>query len=58
MSIILKEFELSDDQILDIVLQERLVDAIALLKDYIQDKWIMDTLTAQKVVLALRKELN
>lgn len=53
----LKEFGITDDQILEIAIEPRLKDAVNKLKSYIHSKWIMDTVTAMKVVKKLKEEL-
>lgn len=55
---ILKEFDLNDDQILDIAVSENNSDGMILLKRYIHDKWNIDAPTALKVVKKLKEELN
>lgn len=54
----LKEFGLTDDQILNIAIEHRITDAITILRDILYNKWNIDKLTAHKVVLELKKEFE
>lgn len=54
---VLKEFGLTDDEILDVAIEPRLKEAVEKLKWFIRERWIMDTITAMKTVEALKKEL-
>jgi len=54
---VLKEFGLTDDQILELVLIESLKIAVDKLKEYMSDKWNLDTVTAMKTLQKLREEL-
>lgn len=58
VSAILKEFELSDDQILNIAICDTLGAGVNLLREYIGGKWRMDTITAMKTVKKLKDELS
>jgi hypothetical protein len=55
---ILKEFGLSDDDILKIATEPRLTDATNLLILAIWDKWNMTRLQAMDVVKSLKKEFE
>lgn len=56
VSEILKEFGLTDDQILEIACEPRLTDAAELLRDAIWNKWNMTKLIAMQTVKNLKDE--
>jgi len=58
VSEILKEFGLTDDQILSIALEERLTDATNKLIELIWEKWNMTRLDAMATVEKLKSEFN
>mgnify|MGYP001389547552 CR=1 FL=1 len=55
---VLKEFGLTDDQILSIAIKDTLGESIKLLKEYIGNKWQMDTITAMQTAKKLKEELK
>lgn len=55
---VLKEFGLSDDNILMLAIEPRLLKAADSLIYLIHNKWMMDKITAIQVIESLRKELN
>lgn len=58
ISDVLKEFDLTDDQILNIAIEPKLGAAVNMLKEVMWEKWNMDTVTAMKVIEKLRAEFN
>lgn len=56
VSKILVEFGLTDDQILNIAICETLGKGVNLLKEYMKEKWGMDTITAMQTVKKLKEE--
>lgn len=54
----LKEFGVTDDQILKIATQRWLKDSISLLKEALYKKWNIDTLTAMETVKKIKSELD
>jgi len=57
VSEILKDFGLSDDQILEIACSERLTDGVSLLTQYLSCVWNIDKITAMGTIETLKEEL-
>ncbi len=57
ISLILKEFKISDDEILNIAIEPQLGKAANMLILAIENEWCMDKITAIKTIENLRKEL-
>ena len=56
---ILKDLSLTDDDILSILLEERMIDACSLLRSLMRDKvWDINLLQARDIVIALKKEFK
>lgn len=55
---VLKEFGISNDNILMLAIEPRLLKAADSLIYLIHNKWMMDKITAIQVIESLRKELN
>ena len=53
----LKKFGMTDDEILEVVLKERLTDACSLLRSILSGKWDLSLLDAMNIIKSLKKEL-
>jgi hypothetical protein len=55
---VLKDFGLTDDQILEIACTDTLGAGVNILKSHIYHKWSMDTITAMQTVKKLKEEFK
>lgn len=55
---ILKEFNLTDDQILSIILEDNILEAAKSLRYALDNKWRLDMYSAVNIVKSLRIEFN
>lgn len=53
----LKKLGLSDDEILNIAMEERLLDAVSSLRLALSEKWVISILEGIKLVKAIKEEL-